>query len=145
MAKLWQLKKLSTKEPLNEPQLLPENWGPIFGMEGFKEQLGDLSWVGLNDQGWFIVGDAPEPEPTPEPAAEVVSAPAAPEPEPFDPEKHRLQLLRDSDWSVLPDVPMLAVEREAWIEYRRKLRDLDLEEGWPDNVVWPISPENQVF
>lgn len=137
--KLWQLKRISTGEPLNEPQLLPGSWGPIFGMEGFKDQLNDLSWVGMDDKGWFIVGDAPEPEPPPPPPAPE-PAPPAPPAEPFDPVKHRLKLLAESDWTVLPDVPMLAYKREAWIEYRRKLRDIKYEENWPNVEVWPAPP-----
>ena len=56
---LWQLKKLSTGEALNEAQSLPENWGPIFGMAGIKDRLGDLSWLGdaYTDQGWVEVGE----------------------------------------------------------------------------------------
>tara|TARA_R110002072_G_scaffold296941_1_gene469287 strand:- start:85 stop:453 length:369 start_codon:yes stop_codon:yes gene_type:complete len=51
---MWQLKKLSTNEGLSEAGPLPNNWGPIFGLEGFKEKLGDLSWIGPDyvDQGW---------------------------------------------------------------------------------------------
>jgi hypothetical protein len=56
MQTLWQLKKISTNEALSEPQPLPENWGPIFGLHGFIEKLGDLSWVGVPDQGWFDTG-----------------------------------------------------------------------------------------
>lgn len=138
--KLWQLKQLSTGEPLNEPQLLPTNWGPIFGMEGFKDQLNDLSWVGIEDKGWFIVGDAPEPEP-PAPPPEPEPAPPAPPAEPFDPNKHRLKLLAESDWAMLPDVPMIAAEKEAWIEYRRKLRDLNRDVEWPDIKLWPTPPQ----
>jgi hypothetical protein len=58
---LWQLKKISTGEALNEPQKLPTNWGPIFGLSGFQDRLGDLSWLGAaySDHGWFVVGEAP--------------------------------------------------------------------------------------
>ena len=51
---MWQLRKLSTNEALSEAGPLPNNWGPIFGLEGFKEKLGDLSWIGPDyaDQGW---------------------------------------------------------------------------------------------
>jgi hypothetical protein len=52
---LWQLKEISTGKALTRPQSLPENWGPIFGLENFKDRLGDLSWVGMPDQGWFEV------------------------------------------------------------------------------------------
>lgn len=144
MAKLWQLKKLSTNEPLNEPQLLPTNWGPIFGLEGFQEKLNDLSWVGLSNQGWFIVGDAPEPEP-PAPPPEPEPALPPPPAEPFNPGTHRLKLLRESDWAVLPDVPMVVIEREAWERYRRQLRDLTLNPDWPNIINWPVAPNRADF
>jgi len=126
--KLWQLKKLSTGEPQNEPQKLPENWGPIFGLHGFEDKLGDLSWLGDDyaDLGWVIVGEE----------AEAAIASAA------DLEWERAkQLLRDSDWSVLPDVPMTAGERDSWIEYRRALREIRLQAGFPTEIVWPAAPQ----
>lgn len=129
MNKLWQLKKLSTNEPLNEPQVLPENWGPIFGLHGFIDRLGDLSWLGeaYADQGWFIVGDVP-PKPAVSTAAELEWGRAK-------------QLLRESDWAMLPDVPMTIGEKTAWIEYRRALRDIRRQAGFPDNIIWPACPE----
>jgi len=52
---MWQLRKLSTNEPLSEAGPLPNNWGPIFGLHGFLDKLGDLSWIGPSyaDQGWI--------------------------------------------------------------------------------------------
>ena len=57
---MWQLRKLSTNEPLSEAGPLPNNWGPIFGLQGIQEKLGDLSWVGpaYVDQGWVELTDA---------------------------------------------------------------------------------------
>jgi hypothetical protein len=128
MIKLWQLKRLSTNEALNEQQKLPENWGPIFGMSGYIDRLGDLSWLGepYADQGWFVVGEAPEPS---------VSSPAELA---WDRAK---QLLLESDWSVLPDVPMTSGDRALWIEYRRALREIRLQAGFPENIQWPKAPE----
>ena len=56
---MWQLKKLSTNEVLSEPGPLPNNWGPIFGLHGFSEKLGDLSWIGpyYADTGWVELTD----------------------------------------------------------------------------------------
>jgi len=56
---MWQLRRLSTNEALSEVGPLPTNWGPIFGLEGFKEKLGDLSWIGPDyvDQGWIELND----------------------------------------------------------------------------------------
>ena len=126
---MWQLKKLSTGEALNEPQKLPENWGPIFGLHGFIEKLGDLSWLGeaYADQGWVIVGEAPlDP-------VESTEAKLA-----WDRAK---QMLRESDWAVLPDVPMTTGDKAQWIEYRRGLREIRLQPGFPNNIQWPKSPE----
>ncbi len=61
---MWQLRKLSTNEPLSEAGPLPNNWGPIFGLQGFLEKIGDLSWVGPTyaDQGWVELGDNEQEE-----------------------------------------------------------------------------------
>jgi hypothetical protein len=61
---MWQLRKLSTNEPLSEAGPLPNNWGPIFGLHGFQEKLGDLSWLGPSyaDQGWVELTEAEQEE-----------------------------------------------------------------------------------
>lgn len=124
---MWQLKRLSTGEALSEPGPLPNNWGPIFGMSGIKERLGDLSWLGDSyaDQGWVEVeGDIKQTSSEADLAWEKAK-----------------QMLRDSDWSVLPDVPMYNENRQQWIEYRKQLRDIRLQSGFPKNIVWPSKPE----
>ena len=127
--KKWQLKRLSTGEALNEPQVLPENWGPIFGLNGFIDKIGDLSWVGeaYKDLGWVVVGDAPPP---PIQSTEAERA--------WEKAK---QMLRDSDWSMLPDVPMTNGAKSAWIEYRRALREIRLQPGFPTTINWPKAPD----
>lgn len=129
MAKLWQLKKLSTNESLNEPQLLPENWGPIFGLAGIADRLGDLSWLGeaYNDMGWVEVGDAPA-------GATVSSA----EDLAWDRAK---KMLAESDWSMLPDVPMTSGAKAEWTDYRKALREIRLQSGFPNDIIWPKIPE----
>lgn len=126
MKTLWQLRKLSTNESLNEPQLLPENWGPIFGMEGYKDKLGDLSWVGIEDQGWFEVGPAPDDMFT------------SKEREVLDIVQARLV---NSDWAVLPDVPITSEEKAKWIEYRRLLREVKRQPRFPLEIEWPFPPK----
>jgi hypothetical protein len=128
MSKLWQLKKLSDGSALNEPQPLPENWGPIFGLHGFIDQIGDLSWLGesYNDQGWVEVGDA-SPGPATSSAAELA----------WDRAK---KMLAESDWSMLPDVPMMDFQRAAWAAYRKTLRDIRQHPDFP-NMTWPVKPE----
>jgi hypothetical protein len=126
--KLWQLKKLSTNETLNDPQKLPENWGPIFGLAGFQDRLGDLSWLGENfaDQGWFVVGDAPA-DPSQSTEAELAWEQAK-------------KMLQESDWSMLSDIPMTAGNKVLWIEYRRALREIRLHPNFP-NMAWPVRPD----
>ena len=126
---LWQLKKISTGETLNQPQRLPENWGPIFGLSGIQDQLGDLSWLGENfaDQGWFVVGDAPPV------AAQSTVAELAWE--------RAKRLLRESDWSMLSDVPMNKTQKALWVAYRKELREIRLQPEFPNNIIWPVIPE----
>jgi hypothetical protein len=127
MIQLWQLKKLSTNEALSEPQKLPENWGPIFGMAGIQDRIGNLSWLGDSyaDQGWVVVGETSSSAATSDEAALVWERAKA--------------LLRDSDWTMLSDVPMTASVKDSWIEYRRALRDIRLQPEFPI-VTWPVKP-----
>ena len=126
---MWQLIKLSTNEALSEAGPLPSNWGPIFGMEGVQDKLGDLSWLGeaYADQGWVEIEDTQNAFVQPSEAF-IVWGKAK-------------ELLRQSDWSVLSDVPMYNETRQEWIEYRKKLREIRSQDGFPANVVWPIIPE----
>ncbi len=98
-------------------------------MAGVVDRLGDLSWLGeaYNDMGWVAVGDAPT-GPATSSAAELA----------WDRAK---KLLAESDWSMLPDVPLMDFQKTAWIEYRRALRDIRLQSGFPDAIQWPARPE----
>ena len=123
---LWQLKKLSTGETLNEPQKLPENWGPIFGLGGIKDRLGDLSWLGdaYADQGWFEVGEEAAPIMTADEANKTVQ-----------------QFLISTAWAVAVDnTDMTKDQRANWLTYREKLRAIPMQEGFPENIVWPAEP-----
>ena len=125
---MWQLKNLQTGEALNEAQKLPENWGPIFGMAGIQDRLGNLSWLGdaYTNQGWVVVGDAPPDALQTSPAGLAW-------------EKAK-QLLRESDWAMLADVPMTVGEKDAWILYRALLRTIRGQDGFPNTIVWPSKP-----
>jgi hypothetical protein len=130
MNKLWQLKKISTGEALNEPQPLPENWGPIVGLHGFKEKLSNLGdWLGepYLDQGWFETDLVDNTKNGPSKAELVL--------------REVQEQLKRSDWAVLPDVPMTLEEKQAWIEYRRLLRNVKLQGGFPNDVEWPGLPK----
>ena len=126
---LWQLKKLSTNEALNEAGPLPNNWGPVFGMAGIQDRLGDLSWLGeaFNDQGWVQVEGT---------AATV--AEASPE---WIAWNNAKTLLAASDWSMLSDVPLTVSAKQLWIEYRRDLRNIRSQAQFPATITWPVKPE----
>lgn len=98
-------------------------------MSGIVDRIGDLSWLGDSyaDMGWVIVGEAP---------AEPVQATKA------ELEWERAKkLLQDSDWAMLPDVPMTVGEKAKWIAYRKGLREIRLQSGFPETIVWPTKPE----
>ena len=121
---LWQLKRLSTNEPLNEPQELPDNWKNIFGLHASKDRLGDLSWAGHEDMGWFEIGPAPEV-----PLKEKMT-------------KQIEGLLKESEQYVAIDNTSITKgERIAWMDYRQKLKELYLQLGFPNEIFWPARPE----
>jgi hypothetical protein len=51
----------------------------------------------------------------------------------------RQQLLAASDWTQLADVD--AAVSALWLEYRKALRDITAQAGYPLDVVWPEAPK----
>lgn len=49
----------------------------------------------------------------------------------------RDRMLRESDWTQLPDAP---VNAQAWAAYRQALRDLPENTPDPADPVWPNIP-----
>lgn len=49
--------------------------------------------------------------------------------------------LKDSDWTQLPDVPLITTIKEAWAVYRQALRDVPQQQSDPFNIVWPEPPQ----
>ena len=47
-----------------------------------------------------------------------------------------------SDWTQiqLPDVSLSSNQIAQWKEYRQQLRDITLQPGFPNNIVWPEKP-----
>lgn len=126
MTTLWQLKNLSTGEALNEPQRLPENWGPVFGMAGVVDRLADLSWLGdaYANQGWVVVGEETQIPMTAEQANATIA-----------------QLLKDSAWAVASDDTTITKgQRADWMAFRQALREVPLQPEFPANIVWPTQP-----
>lgn len=101
-------------------------------MAGFVDKLGDLSWLGDDyaDMGWVQVGEGPD-----EPLPAAVSTPAELA---WDRAK---KLLADSDWTMMSDVPMTVGQKSGWIAYRKALREIRLQPGFPNNIQWPKTPE----
>lgn len=119
---------MSTGESLNEPQPLPNNWGPIFGLTGYLDRLDDLSWVGYPDQGWFEV-EVPEPIVTLEDKKKLI-------------DDQILHLLKESNGYVAADNYNISKgERSEWMEYRRLLKEIKYQPGYPEEVFWPSKPE----
>ena len=54
----------------------------------------------------------------------------------------RNSLLLESDWTQLADVPLTSEQKNNWAIYRQELRDITSQSGFPDDIIWPIKPEN---
>lgn len=77
---------------------------------------------------WLSEGNTPDVEPEP-----VIDLWA-------DVRAERNRLLKESDWTVLPDSPLLPDEVDAWKIYRQELRDLPQVFDSLEDVVWPEKP-----
>jgi hypothetical protein len=123
--KKWQLKKLSTGEAINEPQDLPDNWMNIFGLKNSIDRLGDLSWAGHPDTGWFEI-DIPEP---------VVDQKALVD----DQVAYFLSI--SLPMVAMDNTTMTKAERQEWMGYRKKLQEIPMQPNYPDEIFWPTQPE----
>ena len=47
-------------------------------------------------------------------------------------------LLTSCDWTQVSDAP---VDQAAWRMYRKALRDVPDQVGFPDNIEWPVAPQ----
>ena len=50
--------------------------------------------------------------------------------------RHRDNLLSQSDWTQVSDAP---VDKAVWAVYRQSLRDVPEQEGFPNNIIWPVE------
>lgn len=48
-------------------------------------------------------------------------------------------LLKNSDWTQVPDSPLSPEKKQQWAEYRQALRDLP-ETADVNNIAWPQQP-----
>jgi hypothetical protein len=98
-------------------------------MAGIQDRLGNLSWLGNNfiDQGWVIVGESSS-----DPSLSTIA----------DLEWEKAKgLLASSDWTMLPDVPLTTEDKRLWEVYRRALREIRLQSGFPNSTQWPVAPQ----
>ena len=121
--KLWQLKNPQTNENIGPPQSLPENWGPIFGMEGVKDRLGDLSWLGITDRCWIEV---------------EVENPSDPVKKDID---DRIDVFINESNQRLSDTSLTKGKWQELVEYQKQLQNIPLQPGYPNEVLWPTKPE----
>jgi len=95
-----------------------------------EEHANILSWqakgkvITSNESGKPIVVDKPKVEVSNEQLAAQARA-------------KRDSLLRACDWTQVPDAP---VSQADWASYRQKLRDITLQEKFPEDIDWPTSP-----
>lgn len=78
-----------------------------------------------DENGYPIAADQPPPDP--ELAMQLLR-------------DRRARLLRQSDFTQVPDAPLTEEQRAAWATYRQALRDLPETVIDPATVVWPLPP-----
>ena len=122
---MWQLRKLSTKEPLSEAGRLPDNWGPIFGLAGIKDKIGDLSWIGsaYDDMGWV--------ELSPEEELEILKSQVA----------TRIEEEKAIANKALQESSLTVEQKTRWLDYLLKLDEVYLSADFDSNVRFPARPE----
>ena len=79
--------------------------------------------IALEYQDWLAEGNTPLPPDQPDPWGPI--------------RQKRDQLIRDSDWTMIPGA---TVDQAQWSAYRQILRDLPQTYSNPEDVVWPTTP-----
>jgi hypothetical protein len=89
-------------------------------------------WVGTADENQHRIGEDING------AIAAIVADDTPAPDLETPiRQQRNALLAASDWTQVADAP---VDQAAWAVYRQALRDVTTQAGFPNEVVWPVSP-----
>lgn len=52
----------------------------------------------------------------------------------------RDRLIRDTDWTQMPDAPLTSEKKAEFTAYRQALRDIPQTYDNPDDIVWPPKP-----
>jgi len=74
---------------------------------------------------WLSAGNTPQP---------------APDMRAADARATRDGLIASCDWTQIPDAPLTAAQRAAWVTYRQALRDVPAQAGFPATIIWPTLP-----
>lgn len=121
---MWQLRKLSTNEALSEAGPLPNNWGPIFGLHGFLDKIGDMSWAGsyYADKGWIELTEAEEKE--------VLTSQAL----------QRINQEKKAANTALSSPEITVEQKSAWLNYLLALDLVSLQADFPFALRIPASP-----
>jgi hypothetical protein len=103
---------------------------PIYGWIPFTASKNDVEESGRQIYQEILSGGSIAPyEPPPPPSYEVMAEQVR---------DMRNQLLLQSDWTQLPDVPIET--KSAWEIYRQQLRDITNQSGFPYEVQFPEMP-----
>ena len=121
---MWQLRKLSTNEALSEAGPLPNNWGPIFGLHGFLDKIGDLSWAGsyYADKGWVELTETEQKE--------VLTSQAL----------QRINQEKEAANTALSSSEITVEQKSAWFNYLLALDLVSLQVDFPFNPKIPVRP-----
>lgn len=57
-----------------------------------------------------------------------------------DQRRQRDAMLSACDWTQSADSPLDATKKAAWASYRTALRNLPQQAGFPDSIIWPMTP-----
>ena len=49
-------------------------------------------------------------------------------------------LLNQSDWTQMPDSALSDSKKKEWVAYRKLLRDIPSQSGFPKTITWPDRP-----
>lgn len=52
----------------------------------------------------------------------------------------RTLMLAASDWTQVADVDLTEGDKKSWASYRKALRDIPKQDGFPNSITWPIPP-----
>ena len=121
---MWQLRRLSTNEALSEAGPLPNNWGPILGLHGFLEKIGDLSWVGpaYADLGWVELSNSEQEK--------IKSAKSA----------ARVEAEIKAAMKIISSEGITVEEKSSWLQYIFDLEAVSLQADFALAPVFPARP-----